>query len=230
MRISASALLFALATLPLVACDSDIAKMQDESTAGVATDNQNYAAQLAHAHHFVYVARGSGAVAEQDRAGLASFISQQAEGRSAAVHVTLIGPLATPELAQLTRTLVADGIEPEKIEYSPNHPVEGRAPSSRSGMVVVDVATERWRPVLPTCPDHSRIAILGSENQDSSNYGCSTATNLSLMVADPRDLVTGETGGRVDANIAAAAVDRYEEGKIKPLLSESSRSSGGGGG
>src|ERR1700761_5892218 len=113
MRISASALLIALAVLPLAACEPDAAQTEDLSSAGVAADNQNYAAQLAHAHHYVYVARGSGTVAEHDRAGLASFINQQADGRNAAVHVTLTGPLAAPELAQLTRTLVADGIEPE---------------------------------------------------------------------------------------------------------------------
>jgi pilus assembly protein CpaD len=226
MRISASALLIALALLPLAACDSDIADKQDLSTANVATDNQNYAAQLAHAHRYIYVARGSGTVSEQDRVGLASFISQQADGRNAAVHVTVTGPLGTPEFAQLTKTLVADGIEPGKIEYNPNHPVDAKAPSSRSGMVVVDVATERWRPVLPTCPDHSRLTIIGADNPDSSNYGCSTATNLSLMVADPRDLVTGETGGQTDAAIATSAVDRYEEGKTKAILTESSRSGG----
>ena len=226
MRISASALLFALSLLPLAACDPDIAQTQDLSTANVGTDNQNYAAQLAHAHHYVYVARGSGAVAEQDRAGLASFISQQADGRSTAVHVTVTGPLGTPEFAQLTKTLVADGIEPEKIEYNANHPVEGKAPNSRSGMVAVDVATERWRPVLPSCPDHSRLMIMGADNPDSSNFGCSSATNLSLMVADPRDLVAGETGGHTDATISTSAVDRYEEGKAKTPLTESSKGGG----
>jgi len=227
MRISNSALLLALAMLPLAACDPDIATNQDLSSAGVATDNQNYAAQLSKAHRYVYVARGSGVVSEQDRAGLASFIAQQADGHSGAVHVTLTGPLAEPEFAQLTRTLAADGVIPEKIEYKPNHPIDGQAPVTRSGMVVVDVATERWRPVLPTCPDHSQLSILGSDNPDSTNYGCSTATNLSLMVSDPRDLVTGETGGHTDADLATAAVERYEQGKVKALLGESSKSGGG---
>jgi pilus biogenesis lipoprotein CpaD len=226
MRISSSALLVALAALPLAACDPELATKEDLSSTGVGTDNQNYAAQLAKAHRYVHVARGSGVVSEQDRAGLASFIAQQADGRSQAVHVTLTGPLGATEFDQLTRTLVADGIVADKIEYNPNHPVEGQAPTARTGMVVVDVATERWRPVLPTCPDHSQLSILGSDNPDSTNYGCSTATNLSLMVSDPRDLVTGETGGHTDADIAAAAVERLETGKTKALLNESSKSGG----
>jgi pilus assembly protein CpaD len=227
MRISASTLLVALAVLPLAACDADIAQTQDLSATGVATDNQNYAAQLARAHRYIYVARGSGTVAEQDRIGLAHFIAEQGDGRAAAIHVTLTGPLGTPEFTQLTRTLVADGIEPEKIEYSANHPVEGKAPSPRAGMVVVDVATERWRPVLPTCPDHSKLTILGADNPDSTNFGCSAATNLSLMISDPRDLVTGETGGHIDATIAASAVERYENGNLKAIKAESSKGGGG---
>jgi len=224
MRISASPLLLILALLPLAACDPELATQQDLSSAGVGTDNQNYAAQLARAHRYVYVARGSGAVSEQDKAGLASFVAQQADGHNMAVHVTLTGPLGVPEFDQLTRTLAADGISPEKIEYKANQSVEGRPPASRSGMVVVDVATERWRPILPTCPDHSQLSILGSDNPDSSNYGCATATNLSLMVSDPRDLVAGETGGQTDGELAVSAVDRYKTDKTKALLGVTSKS------
>ncbi len=51
-----------------------------------------------------------------------------ADGRGAAVHVVLTTPVGAPELAQLTRALVTDGVDPEKIEYNANKPVEGQPP------------------------------------------------------------------------------------------------------
>jgi pilus biogenesis lipoprotein CpaD len=222
MRPSALPLLVALLLAPLAACDPNFGT-NDQSPSAVATDGQNYKAQIFRAQRFVYVARGSGKVSEPDRADLAKFIAEQANGHNAAVHVALTGPVTPVELTQLTRMLVADGIDPDKIEYNANKPVEGQAPNSRAGMAVIEVATERWRPVLPTCPDHSRLSALDSTNPDDSNFGCSAATNLSVMVSDPRDLVAGETGGHTDAGLTTAAIERLEQDKLKALNTESSK-------
>jgi|HubBroStandDraft_1064217.scaffolds.fasta_scaffold00087_28 pilus biogenesis lipoprotein CpaD len=222
MRSSTHALLAVLALAPLAGCSDDPAS-RDLSFSGVATDNQNYTAQLARAHRYVYVARGSGNLSEPDRAGLANFIAEQASGRTAAVHVALTGPVAPAELTQLTRVLVAYGIDPDKIEYNANRPVDGQRPNNRAGMAVVDVATERWKAVLPVCPDHSRLSILDLSNPDDSNFGCTSATNLSIMVSDPRDLVAGETGGHTDAGLTSAAIDRLQQDKTKALPGENSK-------
>ncbi|MEA2757142.1 MAG: pilus assembly protein CpaD [Aliidongia sp.] len=215
--------LFAALTLGfLTACGDDPASA-DLSANSVATDNQNYTAQAYRAHRYVYVARGSGNLSEPDRASLATFLAAQAEGRKAVVHVALTGPVAPAELAQLTRILVADGIDPDKIDYNANHPVDGQPPAGRAGMAVIDVATERWKSVLPTCPDHSRLSILDSSNPDDSNFGCTSLSNLSAMVSDPRDLVLGETGGHTDAELTTAAIERLLTDKVKPLKNENSK-------
>jgi type IV pilus biogenesis protein CpaD/CtpE len=124
----------------------------------------------------------------------------------------------------LTRALVSDGVEPDKIEYNANKPVEGKAPGGRAGLAVVDVATERWRATLPNCPDHSRATMLEGENPDDSNFGCSSTNNLAVMVSDPRDLVVGETGGHTDAGLTSAAIDRLETDKTKPVSGQTSKS------
>ena len=41
--------------------------------------------------------------------------------------------------------------------------------------------------------------------------------NLQAMVANPQDLVSGTSAPVTDATIAAAAVNRYRIGKVKPL-------------
>jgi len=223
MRSSTSLLLAALVLLPLAACNSDPAAA-DLSATSVAADGPSYAAQFVRAHHYVYVARGTGNLSEPDRANLANFIAEQADGRNAAVHVAVTGPVGPTELMLLKRALVADGIDPDKIEANPNQRIEGQAPGSRAGMAAIDVATERWKPTLPTCPDQSLLSILDSSNPDSSNYGCSAVSNLSVMVSDPRDLVQGETGGHTDAGLTTAAIERLEQGRTKSLGDATSKS------
>jgi len=132
--------------------------------------------------------------------------------------------VAPAELTQLTRVLVTDGVEPDKIEYNANKPVEGQAPGGRAGLVAVDVSTERWHATMPNCPDFSRTSELEAENPDDSNFGCISTTNLAVMVSDPRDLVAGETGGHTDAVLTGAAIDRLETDKVKALSGQSSKS------
>lgn len=221
MRYSPRTLLAALLLAPIAACDGF--DTHDMSPTGVGDNNQIYAAQVAHAHHPVYLSRGSGNLSATEQDSLNKFIVDQAEGRPAAVHVEVIGSANPAELAALNRALVAEGIDPSKIEPRSGKPGEGQMPSARAGMVAVDVATERWRPVLPTCPDHSRLSNLDGTNPNSANFGCSFSTNLSLMVADPRDLVQGETGGHTDAGLTTAAIDRLEQDKVKQIQTTSSK-------
>jgi pilus assembly protein CpaD len=222
MRSSPRTLLAALLLVPLTACDGF--DTHDQSPAGVGDNNQIYAAQVAHAHHYVYVARGSGNLSATEQSNLTRFIADQADGRPAAVHVELIGPANGAELAPLNRALIAEGVDPGKIQPNAGRPADGQVPAARAGMVAIDVATERWRPVLPTCPDHSRLSNLDGTNPNSANFGCSFSTNLSLMVADPRDLVQGQTGGHTDAGLTTAAIDRLEQDKIKAIQQTSSKS------
>jgi len=209
--------------VPLIGCDANFVS-SDLSSNGVATDNQNYAAQRFAAHRYVQIARGSGNLPQSDQLGLTHFIADQAGGRAPSVHVVLTGPVAPAELTQLTRALVAAGIDPDKIEYNANKPVDGQAPTGRAGLAIVDVATERWAPVLPACPDQSLLSIRDSSNPNGSNFGCSVATNLGVMISDPRDLVAGETGGHTDAGLTSAAIERLEQDRVKPLVTQSSKS------
>ena len=52
-------------------------------------------------------------------------------------------------------------------------------------------------------------------NQPHPNLGCSTATNLGLMVADPRDLMRGRPIGPMDGEFAAKGVFDYRGAEAK---------------
>lgn len=80
----------------------------------------------------------------------------------------------------------------------------------------------------PRCPDWTKSASYDPLNVVSSNFGCATATNLDLMVADPGDLVRGRPAGPADGAAAARAIKTYREGNV-PTPSATIQSIGGGG-
>ena len=72
---------------------------------------------------------------------------------------------------------------------------------------MVRVIVSRATASVPGCPDWKGKAGPGST---SPNYGCATNTNLAAMVADPNDLVLGQTSnGGTDPHTATRAVDAY---------------------
>jgi pilus assembly protein CpaD len=68
---------------------------------------------------------------------------------------------------------------------------------------------------LPACPNWSQYPASDFSNARSSNFGCSVATNLGLMVANPADLVAGRELSAADATPAVNGVTRYLTDKVK---------------
>lgn len=68
------------------------------------------------------------------------------------------------------------------------------------------------QPLEPATPDYSR------------SFGCSTAYNLGVMVADPADLERGRVLEPADAERHGASVLRYRVGKEEPLQKEGTSS------
>jgi pilus assembly protein CpaD len=71
----------------------------------------------------------------------------------------------------------------------------------------VRVIVSRSTASVPGCPDWRGQSKAGST---SANYGCATNSNLAAMIADPNDLVLGQTThGGTDPFTATKAVDAY---------------------
>ena len=92
------------------------------------------------------------------------------------------------------------------------------------------VVVERYVVTPPQCPDWSKDPVANHENEVASNFGCSTASNLGLMVADPRDLVIGRHMGPEEGDPALAGIERYRAGKPRPVYGSTNNAGGGGGG
>lgn len=91
---------------------------------------------------------------------------------------------------------------------------------------VVEVG--RYTVSLPPCPNWSKPSLTDFSNTLSSNYGCSTMTNLGLMVASPADLVSGVPVGYTAGPPAIGAVDRYLSGTVTQPTSAAGLSTIGG--
>jgi len=102
--------------------------------------------------------------------------------------------------------------------------------SGSNGDDSVAVAVKRLAAVPPACPDWVPFGNFDPQNLPMKNLGCSNATNLYLMVADPRDLVSGRMLGPGDGDFNDRQIDNYRTGKDDNLSWGPSSSTTGGGG
>lgn len=200
---------------------ADIASQGIPPTIKVTTSEQR---------HLVFVAPGTGALSDPERASLVAFITDAGLGSPEAVHVRLRGTIATEKLGTLTRVVAAAGVPPTKIEIEavPASDI-GAGPGHPPGSAVEVVATVSHVD-YPACPRLAWLEIGGVDNPPSSNLGCASITNLEAMVADPRDLVQGESGGQTDSQLTGAAIDRLRTDKVKKGETTTIATVGGGGG
>lgn len=76
----------------------------------------------------------------------------------------------------------------------------GQAPKDGNVMLYV----ERYLVTPPTCNYWPHETSVNARNNDSVFHGCSTTINLGLMVADPRDLVSGRSSGNSTGTAVSA--------------------------
>jgi pilus assembly protein CpaD len=139
------------------------------------------------------------------------------------VAIAAAGPpgLAEQRAAAISRELLRYGIVTQTLALD-------AVPANQA---VVSVG--RYAVTLPTCPNWSQSLSAEFTNAFTSNYGCANATNLGLMVASPADLVSGRSLTGADAQLAADAVKRYLDDRVKrppPTTASPFAGAGGGGG
>lgn len=152
------------------------------------------------------------------------------------------GGLAPDQAAALEQWLAAVGIA-YGDRISVDDPVAAGAPARRAavagvvarfGLMVEDAApvttalpagmarvvVTRMKVTPPDCPDWRRKSNPEIAASSMSNFGCATVSNLSLMVANPHDLVEGQTYTGADGHTTSKAINVYREQKPtggKPL-------------
>jgi pilus assembly protein CpaD len=151
----------------------------------------------------VHFAPGSSRLWARDAARLRGLAATGAIAPTDRVVVAAGGP---PSLADARFAAIARALLPYNI-------VAMRGPPAPANRAIIE--SERYLVTLPQCPNWSKYPPLGYTNTHASNFGCTTAVDLALMVANPADLVEGRPHGPVDANPAVSAVQRYETDKVQ---------------
>jgi pilus assembly protein CpaD len=124
---------------------------------------------------------------------------------------------AAARLAERRRQAVMAFLELRKLRVLPLHIEFGiDAPVGEAVKVIV----RRYVVTLPGCPDWTGRPGISYGNAPSSNFGCATAVNLGLMVADPGDIVAGRHPGLMDGEFVARSIERYRKGETTPLKGE----------
>jgi pilus assembly protein CpaD len=89
-----------------------------------------------------------------------------------------------------------------------------RAPITNAPMAagMVRVVVSRSIATVPGCPDFTRSGSSEFQGSTTSNFGCASNASLAAMVADPLDLVRGQTGnGTADPVTSGRAIDSYRK-------------------
>ena len=157
---------------------------------------------------------GSGPVRGSDAESLARALNELAPAEAVYARVALAGPAGQRRATEtsLRRALIERGVPPNNIFVD-------ATPATAAG-AASEVTLHRYVVTPPTCRQFQLDLNQSSiENPRGVGIGCSQERNLSLMVEDPRDLLTGRsTIGPPDTEREGLAIERYRADQIKELL------------
>jgi pilus assembly protein CpaD len=85
----------------------------------------------------------------------------------------------------------------------------GEVPNGAARIIVT-----RSKASVPSCPDHSKTSGANFNASVSPNYGCAINSSLAAMIANPEDLVRGQTTGPNDGNGGDAAINKARKKRV----------------
>lgn len=83
---------------------------------------------------------------------------------------------------------------------------EGNVPSGAMRVVV-----SRSTAAVPGCPDWSNRSHTDFQARTSENYGCGVNSTMAAMIANPEDLVRGQSADGEDQSEASKAIRAYRD-------------------
>lgn len=138
-------------------------------------------------------------------------VQQALAGATEGIRIRLrlpAAPKAAPNLDRLRKSLAYLGV-PTGITAISSQPSEGPG----SVLTVFHLTA-----VAPSCDTMvTPSETIDQTGRPSISFGCATYTNLAAMVADPADLANGRELGPANGPSMDAAIDRYQNDKVKAL-------------
>jgi pilus assembly protein CpaD len=198
----------------LAACD------QAPEYAAIDSPKENRIRLVRH-EHVVRFPGNAAALDAHEAARLAQFLGSRASDGGATIAV---GPGTSGALVSSRERAVRDALAARGYRA-----VDVFHVSSADALNQVIVSVASAVVVTPRCPDYSKPTEYNYTNTPHSNFGCASAHNLGVMVADPADLARGRDEGTLDGTQSVLGVQRYRTGKVTPLKDPGDSSSSGNG-
>ncbi len=211
-----------LVMLVLSACAAEMKDWQGP------TDKSHRVAWMVASHEMAFEP-GSRWLAEGELSHLDAFLGTLDMRRPTHVYVQSNG--AGGELGQKRKATLHALLRARGVRLRENPPEPGHAGALPNGPSSGDSAllmVGHYDVSVPNCNDQSKPMIGDFSNIESSNFGCASAVNLGMMVADPRDLNGRAAEDHADGVRTAAPIGLYRAGK-EPVLPATSSISGLGG-
>lgn len=142
----------------------------------------------------------------QDRAAVADFIYRLGAPSALRVVIETHNRRGADAVAALQQVLQQHAVYPSQV--SRRH----AAPAQDSGADLT-LVVESYRSVARTCQAGKSPSRFGQRFVGSDNFGCANASALAQMVANPRDLVIGESLDPMEGRKAVAAMEGYYRGE-----------------
>lgn len=166
-------------------------------------------------------------LSDDERARLLSALKPFGPGKMS-THITIPSKgsgLSKQRLKDIIRTALRAGVKSKQIHRSDTLP-----PATGSS---VEIILDTYRAISPLCPNWSTAYGRGYGRGQTSNFGCSTASNFLLMIDDPIILFKGEPALSHDGARDSLAIADHRAGKDKGKwlkVDKSDTSSGSSGG
>ncbi|MBT5459699.1 MAG: hypothetical protein HOK82_24135 [Rhodospirillaceae bacterium] len=174
-------------------------------------------------HHAVKFDKASAKLAVSEKRTLSRFLTRVGRGGGVKITITAAA-LDNSKLLQNREMALAKYLRRRGFDVALGQPKKA-AHSQRNN---VRVTVGRHIVKTPSCPDWSKPATGDSSNQVTSNFGCATATNLGLMIADPSVLVHGaDDVGPADGEALSVGIENYRTDKVKTESAGSTLTGGG---
>ena len=177
--------------------------------------------------HLAQFSPGSSILSEGQERDLERFVRRVARGEGVRVEISSSNKDEV-RLALRRAAAVADVLQRVDVRLSlaKNDTTQKMPPHG------VQVAVGRYVLTSPRCPDWSKAATGDPANRVSGNFGCATASNHGLMLANPGDLVRPGRMTPGDGEALSKGPQNYRawEEEKAPAVTTLSIQSGGGSG
>jgi pilus assembly protein CpaD len=196
MRIVSIALITALG-LSVAACGSTTANRSVYSERQPVVSKSNFVLDLS---------AGNGGLSTSEQNRLSGWFDALELGYGDRVSIDDPGYSTSAAAKAAVETIVAD----YGLLVSETAPVtEGNVPAGLMRIVVTRTSAS-----VPGCPDFSYRSHTDFQARTSANYGCGTNGTLAAMIANPEDLVRGQSADGEDQAQASKAIRAYRDKKV----------------